>query len=72
MTVATKNVLNVILLYVKPNVLCSFFITHELDMFMNFKYSSLGELMGVNQVANMLYVFPNMVLTGLYMLLQHV
>lgn len=61
----TNGVLDVVLLYVKPSDLCSFFISNNLDMHMSFKYSAFGDLLRVREVKKMMCRFPNMILLGL-------
>lgn len=64
-SVMANDVLSVVLLYVKPSDLPSFFINNNLNMHRSFKYSAFGIMLRIYEVRKMFHRFPNMILLGL-------
>ena len=65
MSQIVPDVLGIVIAYVGPNDLVSFFIAHQLDFRMKFKYDAFRYRLIVDQANLMFTYFPNIVVVGL-------
>ena len=59
------EVLEIVLSYVKVENLYAYFITHNLNFHLKFKYNIISYSLNVNEIIQLLSIFPNIVLIGL-------